>query len=85
MTSKRIAPDVTVPDREVHFFESPEALRDWLTRHHETAREVATHWVTSAKRPETRARRLATLIEHAAQGRTVPPLTSPSRPRKVPA
>jgi uncharacterized protein YdeI (YjbR/CyaY-like superfamily) len=212
MTSKRTGPDAAVPDGGVHFFESPEALRDWLAKHHETAREVwvgvhrvatgrpsvtwpqivdealcvgwidgvryrvddttwkirltprrkrsiwsavnirragelqeagrmhpagrrafeardearsaiysyerehaslepeaeaafraneaawrwwqqatpsyrrtATHWVTSAKRPETRARRLATLIEHSAQGRTIPPLTSPSRPRKVSA
>jgi uncharacterized protein YdeI (YjbR/CyaY-like superfamily) len=31
-------------------------------------RRVATHWVTSAKREETRARRLATLIETSAKG-----------------
>jgi len=33
------------------------------------------HWVLSAKRPETRARRIATLIECSARGTTVPPLT----------
>ena len=37
-------------------------------------RKTATHWVTSAKRPETRDRRLAKLIEDSAAGRRVPPL-----------
>jgi uncharacterized protein YdeI (YjbR/CyaY-like superfamily) len=36
------------------------------------------HWIVSAKRPETRARRLAQLIEDSAAGRTVPPLTRPT-------
>jgi uncharacterized protein YdeI (YjbR/CyaY-like superfamily) len=30
-------------------------------------RQLATHYVVSAKRPETRAKRLATLIEHSAR------------------
>jgi uncharacterized protein YdeI (YjbR/CyaY-like superfamily) len=34
-------------------------------------RKVALHWVTSAKRPETRARRLATLIEDSEAGRKI--------------
>ena len=38
-------------------------------------RTSAIYWVTSAKREETRARRLATLIEDSAKGETVPPLT----------
>jgi uncharacterized protein YdeI (YjbR/CyaY-like superfamily) len=38
-------------------------------------RRTATHWVISAKREETRARRLGQLIEHSAAGRTIPPLT----------
>jgi uncharacterized protein YdeI (YjbR/CyaY-like superfamily) len=37
-------------------------------------RKVALHWVTSAKRPETRARRLATLIEDSEAGRKIAPL-----------
>jgi uncharacterized protein YdeI (YjbR/CyaY-like superfamily) len=40
-------------------------------------RRAAIHWVTSAKRPETRERRLTQLIECSAEGRTVPPLTRP--------
>jgi len=38
-------------------------------------RRTATHWVISAKREETRARRLQTLIQDSAQGRTIAPLT----------
>ena len=37
-------------------------------------RRAAIHWVTSAKRPATRERRLAQLIECSAAGRPVPPL-----------
>ena len=37
-------------------------------------RRAAIHWVISAKRPETRERRLTQLIECSAAGRPVPPL-----------
>jgi len=37
------------------------------------------HWITSAKKPETRARRLATLIEDSASGRRIAPLTRPAK------
>ena len=38
---------------------------------------TATHWVVSAKKPETRDRRLRTLIADSAAGRTIGPLTRP--------
>ena len=38
-------------------------------------RRAAIWWVISAKKDETRRKRLATLIDHSAQGRTIPPLT----------
>jgi hypothetical protein len=38
-------------------------------------RQTATWWVISAKREETRERRLATLIEDSAAGRRIGPLT----------
>jgi uncharacterized protein YdeI (YjbR/CyaY-like superfamily) len=41
-------------------------------------RRAAIHWVTSAKKPETRERRLTQLIECSAAGEPVPPL----RPRR---
>jgi uncharacterized protein YdeI (YjbR/CyaY-like superfamily) len=37
-------------------------------------RRTAIHWVTSAKKPETRERRLTQLIECSAAGELVPPL-----------
>jgi uncharacterized protein YdeI (YjbR/CyaY-like superfamily) len=43
-------------------------------------RKTASWWVVSAKREETRRKRLATLIEDSEHGRTIPPLTRPSRP-----
>ena len=42
-------------------------------------RRTATWWVVSAKRDETRARRLATLIEDSAHGRRLRQLTPPGK------
>jgi uncharacterized protein YdeI (YjbR/CyaY-like superfamily) len=42
-------------------------------------RRATMHWVNSAKREETRARRFAQLIADSAAGRTVPPLTRPGQ------
>jgi len=50
-----------------HFFQ---AQPPWYRR-------AALHWVTSAKREETRAKRLTRLIEDSADGRTIAPLTRP--------
>ena len=47
---------------------------EWFGAQAPSYRTMATFWVVSAKRPETRARRLATLIECSAEGRRVPPL-----------
>ncbi len=43
-------------------------------------RNTAAYWVVSAKREETRAKRLQTLIEHSHAGERIPPL----RPRPSP-
>lgn len=43
-------------------------------------RRAASHWVVSAKREETRTKRLQELIEHSTKGEKVPPL----RPRSSP-
>jgi uncharacterized protein YdeI (YjbR/CyaY-like superfamily) len=45
-------------------------------------RRTASRWVMSAKREETRRKRLAALIEDSAQGRTIPPLTRNNSPGK---
>ena len=44
-------------------------------------RRTATHWVVSAKKPETRARRMATLIDYSRKGVRIPPLAPYSKPR----
>ena len=41
-------------------------------------RRTCARWVMSAKKEETRSRRLATLIADSARERTVPPLTRPA-------
>ncbi len=50
----------------------------WFAAQPPWYRRTATHWVISAKKPETRERRLQRLIEDSAAGRTVPPLTRPT-------
>jgi uncharacterized protein YdeI (YjbR/CyaY-like superfamily) len=50
------------------------AAREFWERAPKSYRKPATWWVISAKKPETRARRLAQLIEHSANGERVPPL-----------
>jgi uncharacterized protein YdeI (YjbR/CyaY-like superfamily) len=49
---------------------------EWFGAQSPSYRSLATFWVVSAKRPDTRARRLATLIECSAEGRRLPALTS---------
>jgi uncharacterized protein YdeI (YjbR/CyaY-like superfamily) len=56
---------------------------DWFQHAPPSYRKAAIHWIGSAKQAETRARRLKTLIDSSAAGRTVPPLTSPTRPPKT--
>ena len=61
------------PDEVRAFTARKEAWR-WFETQPAGYRRLVTHWVTSAKRPETRARRLATLIADAAEGRRIAPL-----------
>ena len=53
------------------FRKNKAAWADWEKRP-PGYRKVVLHWVTSAKRPETRARRLAILIESSAAGEKIP-------------
>ena len=50
------------------------AAWEWFSTQTASYRRSATHWVVSAKRPETRQRRLDQLIADSAAGRKVPPL-----------
>jgi uncharacterized protein YdeI (YjbR/CyaY-like superfamily) len=71
-------PDALPPEYARELEENAAAAEDWARRPPGYRRTVV-HWVTSAKREETRKRRLAQLIECSAEGRTVPPLTPPDR------
>jgi uncharacterized protein YdeI (YjbR/CyaY-like superfamily) len=50
------------------------AAWEWFSRQPPGYRRSATHWVVTAKRADTRDRRLAQLIADSAAGRKVPPL-----------
>ena len=58
-------------------FRSNKRAWEWFQTQPKGYRTTAVYWVMSAKKPETRERRLDTLIEDSAKGRRVPPL----RPR----
>jgi uncharacterized protein YdeI (YjbR/CyaY-like superfamily) len=56
------------------------ASADW-ERRPPSYRKAVTHWIASAKKPETRARRLDALIAACAAGEPVSPMSAPRRPR----
>jgi uncharacterized protein YdeI (YjbR/CyaY-like superfamily) len=58
-------------------FRSKQRAWEWFQTQPKGYRTTAVYWVMSAKKPETRERRLTTLIEDSEQGMRVPPL----RPR----
>jgi uncharacterized protein YdeI (YjbR/CyaY-like superfamily) len=66
------------PDQEARFRGNEEAWA-WFAARPASYRTAAIYWVVSAKRPETRTKRLETLIEDSAAGRTVKPLTPPAK------
>jgi len=58
-------------EEEAQFRGNAAARADWEKRP-PGYRRTALHWVTSAKRPETRAKRLATLIDCCARSEKIP-------------
>jgi len=63
-------------EQRARFEAEPEAWA-WFEAAAPSYRRSAIYWVTSAKKPETRERRLATLIADSAAGRKVGPLRRP--------
>ena len=61
------------PEQEARF-RANDAAWEWFQGQAPFYRRQALHWVVSAKRPETRERRLAALIEDSAAGEKVKPL-----------
>ena len=64
-------------EQERRFKADPRAWK-WFQAQPAGYRRTATYWVISAKRPQTRERRLEQLIEDSAAGRTIRSLTPPS-------
>ncbi len=62
------------PEEEAAFCAEPGAW-DFFAAQRPSYRRPALWWIVSAKRPDTRARRLATLIADSAAGRTLAHLT----------
>jgi uncharacterized protein YdeI (YjbR/CyaY-like superfamily) len=60
-------------EQEQRFRAVPEAW-EWFQARPPSYRRAALHWVTSAKRAETRERRLQALIDDSAAGRPIKPL-----------
>jgi uncharacterized protein YdeI (YjbR/CyaY-like superfamily) len=58
-------------EEKAQFRKSKVAWSDWEKRP-PGYRKVVLNWITTAKRPETRAKRLATLIECSAAGEKIP-------------
>ena len=61
-------------DEQAARFAADERAWAWFSAQSAYYRRAATYWVISAKRAETRERRLAQLISDSAAGRRVPPL-----------
>ena len=66
--------------QRARFGEQPEAWAFFVAQP-PSYRKAALWWVVSAKREETRERRLATLIADSAEGRRLGHLTTPARKR----
>jgi uncharacterized protein YdeI (YjbR/CyaY-like superfamily) len=71
---ERDEPATLTPEQEARLRADATAAA-WFDAQAPSYRRAAIHWVTSAKRPETRERRFAQLLADSAAGRTVPPLT----------
>jgi uncharacterized protein YdeI (YjbR/CyaY-like superfamily) len=68
-------PSEAVFDREhIDRFQDEPAAWEWFSAQSASYRRSAVHWVVSAKKAETRERRLVQLITDSAAGRKVPPL-----------
>ncbi len=65
-------------EQEAEFQANPAAW-SYFESQRPSYRKAAIWWVTSAKREETKAKRLATLISDSAEGRTVASLSRPQK------
>ncbi|MBX3085537.1 MAG: YdeI/OmpD-associated family protein [Anaerolineae bacterium] len=68
-------------EREAKFKTHPAAW-EFFQSQAPSYQRAAIWWVISAKKDETRASRLTTLIEHSAEKKRIPMLTSPTKQKK---
>jgi uncharacterized protein YdeI (YjbR/CyaY-like superfamily) len=61
-------------EAQTALFRANRTAWEWYEAQSPSYRRAAVHWVVSAKRADTRERRLAQLISDSAAGRRVPPL-----------
>jgi len=66
--------DAVLNQEQTTRFQANDAAWQWFSAQSPSYRRAAAHWVVSAKRADTRDRRLAQLITDSAAGRKVPPL-----------
>ncbi len=66
--------DAVLDDAQTALFQADETAWAWFSAQSPSYRRSAIHWVVSAKRADTRERRLAQLVTDSAAGRKVPPL-----------
>ena len=69
--------DAELPEEFEERLRANPAAADYFDSRPPWYRRTATHWIVSAKREETRLRRLAQLIEDSAKGLDVKPLRRP--------
>jgi len=65
-------------DYAVERFRAVQTAWCYLERQSPSYRRAATYWVMSARRPETRARRLDLLMASSTAGQPAPPLSRPN-------
>ncbi|HST82332.1 MAG TPA: YdeI/OmpD-associated family protein [Kineosporiaceae bacterium] len=70
---ERAEPAALEPAEEAQF-RANAAAWEWFEKVAPSYRKAVLHWVVSAKQPQTRARRLATLIEDSAAGLRIKPM-----------
>src|SRR5207247_295135 len=73
-------PSITWPVA-VRLFRAKEKAGGFFQKQPLSYRRAAIWWVVSAKKAETRVKRLSELTRHSEQNRTVPPLTRRTGPR----
>lgn len=66
--------DAVFDQDQIALFRAQASAWEWFCAQSPSYRRSAVHWVVSAKRPDTRERRLAQLVADSAAGRKVPPL-----------